>query len=342
MPTTSLQPTPVRAGIVGCGRMGLRYIRTILEHHRADTQIAALCSATPESCAAAVRLFEEFGVEPPPCRLDFATFCADFADRLGAALILTPHAFHHDQVLACLDAGLDVLVEKPMVMSSAEARRLIAARDRSRRTLVVAFQGSLSPQVRTAVKLLRSGDLGDLRSISGTIWQNWGEATAGTWRHDPAISGGGMCFDTGAHLLNTVCDLAGEPFAAVSAWLDTAGDSVDLLGVVAGRLASGALVTLHASGNTIGPRDSMIYVFCADAILRAGAWGDRLDLQRRGRTHFRKVSVPAFTGPWDQFLRIRRGEIDNPAPAEHGLRMARLWEAIQSSAGQGGVPVTLE
>jgi predicted dehydrogenase len=319
--------------------MGLRYIRTILEHHRADTQIAALCSISPESCAAAVQLFRDYGIEPPPYRLDFATFCADFAGQLDAALILTPHAFHHDQALACLDAGLDVLVEKPMVMSSAEAHSLIAARDRARRTLVVAFQGSLSPQVQTAVKLLRSGDLGDLCSISGTIWQNWREATAGTWRHDPAISGGGMCFDTGAHLLNTVCDLAGEPFASVSAWLD--GTPVDTLGAVAGRLDSGALVTLHASGTTLGPRDSMIHVFCTDAILRAGAWGDRLDLQRRGRTHFRKVKVPAFTGPWDQFLRIRRGEIANPAPAENGLRMARLWEAIQASAAQDGVPVTI-
>ena len=51
-----------------------------------------------------------------------------------------------------MEAGLDVLLEKPMVMNASEARSLIAARDRTAADcLVVAFPGSLSPQIRTAV-----------------------------------------------------------------------------------------------------------------------------------------------------------------------------------------------
>jgi len=57
---------------------------------------------------------------------------------------------HFAQATACLEAGLDVLLEKPMVMTADEARALIETRDRSGRLLVVAFQGSLSPQVREA------------------------------------------------------------------------------------------------------------------------------------------------------------------------------------------------
>ena len=71
-------------------------------------------------------------------------------------------AYHHDQTKACLEAGLDVLLEKPMVMNAKEARSLIETRDRTGKLLVVAFPGSLSPQIRTAVSMLRSGSLGSI------------------------------------------------------------------------------------------------------------------------------------------------------------------------------------
>ncbi|MBI5958696.1 MAG: Gfo/Idh/MocA family oxidoreductase [Chloroflexi bacterium] len=319
--------------------MGLRYMGRLLDQHAADTTIRAVCDISPEACAAAAHLFTDHGVEPPPQRLDFVSFLADFAGELDAALILTPHVYHFEQAAACLTAGLDVLLEKPMVMTSAEARHLIALRDQTHRLLVVGFQGGLSPQVRAAVRLIRSGEIGTLTGISATIWQNWREATAGKWRQQPDISGGGMFFDTGAHLLNTVCDLAGEPFIEISAWLDHLNAPVEVNSAIQGRLASGALVTLHSNGFTIPPKQSEILVFGTEAVLRTGAWGERLDLWRRGRTRFRKVAVPASSGPWQEFLRIRRGEIDNPTPPEIGLRMALLWDAIQASAGQGGTPV---
>ena len=54
-----------------------------------------------------------------------------------------------------------------------------------------------------------------------------GALTTGTWRQDPALSGGGFLFDTGAHMLNTIADLAGEDFVAVAAWLDSNDRPVD-------------------------------------------------------------------------------------------------------------------
>ena len=269
-------------------------------------------------------------------------FLADFAGELDAVFILTPHKYHHEQAKACLEAGLDVLLEKPMVMNADEARSLIETRDRCGQHLVVAFQGSLSPQVRTAVKMLRSGAVGDLLSISATIWQNWGPATVGTWRQQPDIAGGGMLFDTGAHMLNTVSDLAGQNFVEVAAWMNNRGKPVDIMGVVMGRLESGAYVTMQACGDTIKTCRSDIYVFCTQAILRTGAWGERLEMQRQDRKTFRQVPVTPSKGTWEQFLLVRGGLIENPSPPEIGLRMAKLWDAIQASAAQYGVPVRTE
>jgi predicted dehydrogenase len=247
--------------------------------------------------------------------------------------------YHHDQAQACLEAGLDVLLEKPMVMTAAEARSLIETRDRTGGLLVVAFNGSLSPQIRTAVDLLRSGELGTILSISAVVWQGWGPGTVGKWRQQPEISGGGFLFDTGAHMLNTVTDLAGQGFAEVAAWLDDGDRPVDVLAAVMGRLESGALVTLHGCGETIPTCSSDIRVFCSEAILDTDAWGRWLKIQRHGRKRFRTVRVPPSLGPWEQFLAVRNGEIPNPCPPEVGLRMARLWDAIRASAAKGGVPV---
>ncbi len=331
-------PSPVRVAIIGCGGMARHHIRAMLQQ-RDTTEIVAVCEPSPVAYELAAIQFEAVGMAPPPNQPDLGRLLTEWDGALDAAFIITPHAYHHDQTRACLEAGLDVLLEKPMVMNAAEARSLIEARDRTGRLLVVAFPGSLSPQIRTAATMLRSGKLGTLLSISATVWQNWGPATVGTWRQEPAISGGGFLFDTGAHMLNTVADLAGEDFVAVAAWLDNRGRPVDTLGTVMARLASGAYVTMHACGEAIPSCASDVRVFCTQAILRTGIWGERLEIQRHGRRALRKVKVPASLGVWEQFLAVRRGELPNPCPPEVGLRMARLWDAIRASAAQDGAVI---
>ena len=329
---------PVRAALIGCGNMGRYHIRKMIQQLE-TTRITVVCDIAPAAYALTREIFAEAGLEPPPNQPDLGRLLDKYAGRLEAAFIVTPHACHHGQAVACMQAGLDVLLEKPMVMNAAEARSLIATRDRTGKLLVVAFPGSLSPQIRTAVKLLRSGELGELLTISGVAWQNWGPNTSGTWRQQPAISGGGFLFDTGAHLLNTVTDLAGEDFVEVAAWLDQHHRPVDILGTVMGRLASGPLVTLHACGESIPVYDSDIRVFCTQAILRTGIWGERLELQRSGRKRLRAVPVPPSQGVWEQFLAVRNGQMPNPCPPEVGLRMARLYDAIKASAARNGTPV---
>jgi predicted dehydrogenase len=326
----------VRAVLIGCGGMGRYHIRQMLKQ-KETTEISVICDISPQQYALAARLFTDAGITPPPNQPDLVKVLKDYS--LDTAFIITPHACHHDQTKDCLEAGLDVLLEKPMVMNAGEARSLMKARDQSGKLLVVAFPGSLSPQIRTAVQMLRRGDLGKLISISATVWQDWGPNTVGTWRQDPPISGGGFLFDTGAHMLNTVVDLAGEEFMDVAAWLDTNQRPVETLGVVIGRLASGAMVTLHGCGEAIQSCDSDVRVFCSKAILRTGIWGERLELLQAGRKREVKVPVPDSLGVWEQFLAVRQNQIPNPCPPEVGLRMARLYDAIVASAGKNGQPV---
>ncbi len=313
--------------------MARHHIRQMLKQ-TGTTEIAVICEPSPQQYAASAALFQEAGLEPPPNQPVLDCLLREYS--LDAAFIITPHVYHCTQAQICLEAGLDVLLEKPMVMNALEASSLMNVRDRTGKLLVVAFPGSLSPQIRTAVKMLRSGQLGRLLSLSGVVWQGWGPGTVNTWRQMPAIAGGGFLFDTGAHLLNTIVDLAGEDFDQVSAWLDDNHRPVETSGVVMGRLASGAMVTLHACGEAIPSCASEIHVFCSEAILRTGIWGERLEMQCKGEDTFTPVPVPQSLGVWEQFLAVRDGLIPNPCPPEVGMRMSRLYDAIHSSAAQGG------
>lgn len=328
-----------RVGFIGLGAMARYHLSQILD--RADTEVTALCEPAPGAHAAAAELFQRRGLAVPPNEPDWERFLARNAGRMDAVFIITPHVLHFTQAAACLQAGLDVLLEKPMVMTADEASALIETRDRTGRVLVVAFQGSLSAQVREASRLLRSGELGPILNVNAMVWQDWETLTHGTWRQEPNVSGGGFLFDTGAHMLNTVADLAGEELSQVAAWLEDDGRPVDVRAVVMARLASGALVTMNACGSAIPSCHSDIRVFTTKAILRTGVWGEALELQRAGADRLRKVRSVVPIPIWEQFLHIRDGRTPNPSPPEAGLRMARLWDAIRASAARGGTVMTI-
>ncbi len=336
---TSVQRT--RLAMVGCGSMAREHVRRILRQ-RDTTEIIAVHDPSPEAYAEMVKVFTDAGLAAPPNAADLNSLLRDYKGKIDVAFIVTPHAYHYEQARACLEAGLDVLLEKPMVVTAQEARKLIEVRDRTGKLLVIAFNGSLSPQIRTVTKMLRAGELGSILNVVAFVWEDWSEHYTGHWKQNAAISGGGFMFDTGAHMLNTVADLVGEDFVEVAAWLDNRDKTIDILGCVMGRLRSGALVTMNACGQSIHACASEIRVFTTDAIIRTGIWGEMLDLQHNGEKVLEPVTVPASMGTWEQFVAVRSGQMDNPSPPEIGLRMALLWDAIRASAAQNGAVVQID
>ena len=153
----------VRAVLIGCGGMARHHMRRILTQD--STEFNVVSEPSEVAYAEMVKVFAETGLEPPINEPDLTTLLRKHAAELDAAFIITPHKYHFEQAKACLEAGLDVLLEKPMVMNADEARSLIKTRDETGKLLVVSFNGSLSPNIRTAVDMLRSGDLGEVLNI---------------------------------------------------------------------------------------------------------------------------------------------------------------------------------
>ncbi len=325
----------VKATVIGCGSMARYHVRRILSNFP-ETSFEVLCEPSQQNYKEMGKVFHEAGLKTPPNETNLDKLLQDYQGEVEVALIATPHRYHFEQARACLFSGLDVMLEKPMVMNALEAKNLIAACDQTGKHLVVAFQSSLSPYIQTAAKMLHSGDLGEILNINAVVWQDWAAASTGSWRQQPEISGGGFLFDTGAHMLNTVTYLAGESFTEVAAWFDFRKRPVDILTAAIGKLESGTLVTLNGCGDTIPSCSSDIKVFCTGGILKTGVWGGYLEVQYSQKEGWLPVATPPSKGEWEQFLLVRSGIIPNPSPPEIGLHLSRLWDAIKVSAQQDG------
>src|SRR3954452_2968103 len=102
---------PTRVGIIGAGAMGRHHIRTMLG--RVDTVISAVCEPSERALEATAAEFSARDLDVPPNEPDWGRFVDRFAPSLDAVMIIPPHVFPAAQATACLEAGLDVLLEKP-------------------------------------------------------------------------------------------------------------------------------------------------------------------------------------------------------------------------------------
>lgn len=155
-------------------------------------------------------------------------------ERIDALAIVTPNHLHAPMAIAALEAGIHVFCEKPMAMSSDEARAIAAAARKSGAKFALAFTYSGYPLVEEARARVARGDLGKVRLVQVEYLQGWlslpidgdGNKQA-EWRTDPAKAGLGGCLgDIGTHAFHLAEHVSGVAVSEVSA---------DLTAHVAGR-----------------------------------------------------------------------------------------------------------
>lgn len=326
----------LRLGVIGAGLKAAEYAASWAA--MPEIEFVALADTTASSRQRLIDVCTAAGAAAPKSFEDYREMLSKCRDELDIVYISTPHAFHGEQAAAVVEAGIDLFLEKPMVTTVAEAETLIAAQKKSGVTVVTAFQGGLSPLVIDTRKRALSGEFGELIAISGMIWESWAGNYAGHWKQEPEISGGGFMFDTGAHMMNTVCLLANSDFASVSAYMNGHGRKVDIATAVSARLKNGAMATLTAAGE--GPPGCASYItfFYSKAIVRIDAWGGWREISV-GRVNEPREEAEILGNPMKNFLAIRAGEMENTGSVEMGLRFARLWDAIKESAAADGMPV---
>lgn len=139
----------------------------------------------------------------------------DFVD------ICTPTASHLDLTLWALDQGYHVLCEKPVALSSAEARRIGVAARRARRVVMPCHQYRFNPVWRKVRRWLDEGKIGRWYLAEFDVYRLHADPGAGRgplpWRGRAAESRGGVLLDHGTHLIYELLDVGGRP-KRVRAW----------------------------------------------------------------------------------------------------------------------------
>ena len=168
----------------------------------ADLEAEAIVNHRPESMG---DYAAQFGIERQYLSLD-----ALLADGgLDILCVSTPNYLHAPQAIAALEAGIHVLVEKPMALDAAQAEAMRRAGEKSGAKLLVAHCWRFDDEVNWLKRQIDEGKLGKiLRTRGYGVHVNWGP---GGWFTEARYAGGGALADMGVHAIDTARYLLGDP-----------------------------------------------------------------------------------------------------------------------------------
>ena len=152
----------------------------------------------------------------------YASLDEVIADAPDVVHVCTPNDQHHPQALALIRVGVNVVCEKPLAVSAAQASELDRAAVEAGVVATVPFVYRYHPIVREVRGRIAAGELGRLLAVHGHYQQDWMlDEDASSWRVDAGAGGVSRAFaDIGSHWCDLVEFVTGEPFAAVSAATD--------------------------------------------------------------------------------------------------------------------------
>jgi predicted dehydrogenase len=269
----------LRLGMVGGGRgafIGMVHRIAARLDDRFELVAGALSADAERAAASAADL------HIPPARTyadyrEMARAEAVRPDGIEAVAIVTPNHLHVPIARAFLDAGIDVICDKPLAATPEQARPLVAQVRRSGLVFVVTYNNTGHAMVRQARAMVQSGKLG--RRVQVEYAQGWLAAPIeaeghkqAAWRLDPAQAGIGGCIaDIGTHAFNLAAYVSGLAVEEVCAELSrfAPGRRLDDDAAVMLRYAGGARGALWASQVATGN----------DNALRLRVYGERGGLE---------------------------------------------------------------
>lgn len=175
----------------------------------------------------------------------------DRPDRLDLVTVATPNSTHFEITKAFLEAGFNVLCEKPMTMTVEEGEEIVRVAARMGRVCAVNYCYSAYPMIRQARAMVRAGDIGKVRLVVANFSHgHHGDAADANnprvrWRYDPAMAGvSGQFADCGIHALHMASFICDDEVETLSA---------DFASTIASRvLEDDAMVNFRMSRGTVG------------------------------------------------------------------------------------------
>lgn len=317
----------IRWGILGPGRISREFAVGLTEAEGAE--LAAVGSRSLDRAEVFSTDFEV-----PQVHGSYAALAAD--PGVDAIYIGTPHTFHHDHTMLCLEGGKHVLCEKPLAINADEAERMIDTARAAGLALMEAVWTRFLPTLVRVRELVASGAIGEIRMINA----DFGFRAA----FDPESRlfapglGGGALLDLGIYPLNLAVMLCGEP-VGIETTANLGATGVDEEAAILLRHAGGQLSTLSCSLRVNTPREAHILgtdgriTICfpwwgSTRIVRHGADGgdETMDLPSRGG---------GYTHEAEEFMdMIRAGNLESEIMSwGDSLAVMRTMDTIRGQWG---------
>ena len=348
----------LRVAIVGGGFMAEVHSRAA---RAARAELAGIVSSTPERSVAAA---ERLGIGRAYGSLEEAL--GD--DSIDVVHVTTPNALHASQAAAVLASGKDVVCEKPLATSVADAESLVAAA--AGRIATVPFVYRFHPLVREARARFASGAAGQVLTVNASYLQDWLLAAGDdNWRVDAEQGGRSRAFaDIGSHLVDLVEFVSGDRVARLSAKKRTvfaeraahAGITTEDAAAVVIETESGAIGTLLVSQVAPGRKNRLWLEIAGSAESvafdqeqpetlwigrRAGSLLVPRDADQLSADAARLCVVPSghpqgYQDAFNAFVADSYAAVAGQSPDglprfEDGLRAVRITDAVIDSAESG-------
>ena len=334
----------VRLGVIGAGWFASRRHMPDAQAD-ANVELVALCRREE---AARQTMAERFEVEPRFAFEDWREML-DGAE-MDAVLIATPNHLHYEQAKAALEAGLHVLLEKPMTIKTEHARELVSLADAKGLKLSVAVNPPFWAHCHKMRDALRNPDMGELESVSiywtGSAEYVFGKAPAPDnlpgvvpptmYRSDPEMNGGGYFADGGPHLVSELLWVSGLKARRVTALMDATPS--DMRAVLNIEMENGSLATIAALGDSKFPGRRVHNTFGASngtITVQDFAFDTTIAIQGQEPQSFKEADLPPIGTPIGNFAQAILGQAELLSPGSHGADVVAVTEAAYRSAAEG-------
>ncbi len=341
-----MKNVPLSLAVVGPGLVGTKHIQLIRAHPEA--RLSAIVAPDHEH-----NHVKAAGYQVPL----YSTIEALLAhENIDGILIASPSNFHVEQAMLCVDAGIPVLVEKPVATSYQDGLRLLNRAEQKNAIVIVGHHRAHSPIMRTAREIIDRKALGDIVTIMGSalFYKPDDYFKAGPWRTQ---IGGGPILINLIHEIGNFRALCGE-IASVHAMASSAmrGYAVEDSAVIQFTFKNGALGTFILSDTAVSSKswehtsgenpdfpyypDQDCYtvsgtrgcLFIPTMRLQTFAPGQAVSWLSRTETEIIPyVREDPLAVQLEHFIRVIKG-IEAPlVTAYEGLQNVRIIEAIQES-----------
>lgn len=198
---------PLRLAFIGCGGMSRTHLRAwgSLRRKGAAFTVVGVADPVPALAAGHAEAVSGWQGPAPAIHADWRRMIE--ACRPDAVDVCTPHHLHHAVACGCLEAGVHVIVEKPIAVTLRAARRMLATAERASRVLAVAEQVRRWPGPRALAWAANGGPLGTpllccIQHVGGARRDSAAMTLPPPlpWRLDRLSAGGGVVMDIGVHM----------------------------------------------------------------------------------------------------------------------------------------------